>query len=252
VKVALLVAYDGTGFSGFARQPRARTVQGEIETRVSLILRADVKTTGAGRTDAGVHASGQVMSFEAPEGFPLDRLGQRMNKWIGPEVVVRAAVEVSDAFDARFSAKRREYEYRVYRTEVPDPFRERFAVWEPGPLSVSKMRAGARALIGEHDFSAFCRKGPGSLVRRVRAVRIVPAGDDLTFKIAADSFCHQQVRSMVGLLLDVGTGRRAPDDVVAALASKDRARAGRVAPAKGLHLVRVVYRPDPFAGRRRS
>lgn len=247
MKVALLVAYDGAGFSGFARQPRARTVQGELEERLSLLLREPIQTVGAGRTDASVHAWGQVVSFAAPEGTRPDRVMQRLNRWLGPELAVRAAAEVPEGFDARFSARRREYEYRVYRGEHPDPFRDRFAVWVRGPLQVTRMRQGARALIGEHDFSAFCRRGPGSLVRHVRTIRIVPAGEALTFKVSADSFCHQQVRSMVGLLLDVGAGKRGPEDVRAALASKDRARAGSVAPARGLHLMRVAYRPDPFA-----
>lgn len=246
MKVALLVAYDGTGFRGFARQPGARTVQGEIESRLTAILREQVRTTGAGRTDAGVHAWGQVMSFAAPEGTEVARLAQRLNKWLGPEVSVRAAAAVPHTFDARFSALRRAYEYRIYRTAAPDPFRDRFALHVSAPLGLRAMRAGAKALIGEHDFSSFCRKGQSGLVRRVRTISFVAEGDLLTVKIAADSFCHQMVRSVVGLLLDVGKGARAPEDVAAALAARDRAAAGPVAPAKGLHLMEVTYRPNPF------
>src|SRR6266568_7364086 len=217
MKIALLLAYDGTDFHGFARQKSARTVQGEIESRLSLLLRAPIETVGAGRTDAGVHASGQVVSFDAPSSVQPEWLRLRLNKLLAPEVVVRAAATVPDDFSARFSATRREYEYRIYRSGVADPFRDRFALWVPGPLSISKMRAAARALIGKHDFSSFCRRGEGSMVRRVRAITFIPRGDELIVKIKADSFCHQMVRSIVGLILEVGIGKRSPEDVGKAL-----------------------------------
>ncbi|HEX9774029.1 MAG TPA: tRNA pseudouridine(38-40) synthase TruA [Actinomycetota bacterium] len=245
MKVALLVAYDGTDFHGFARQRTARTVQGVLEEALSMVLREPIELTCAGRTDAGVHASGQVVSFEAPEVEP-ERLQRRVNRLLAPEVSVRGAARASDSFDARFSARRRSYEYRCYRAAAPDPFLDRFALHLPGEVSVRAMRAGARALVGEHDFSAFCRKGQGSLVRRVRSITIVSAAESLTFKLTADSFCHQMVRSIIGLLLDVGRGKRGPESVAAALGRKDRGAAGNVAPARALHLTRVLYRPDPF------
>jgi tRNA pseudouridine38-40 synthase len=246
MKLALLVAYDGTAFHGFARQPRARTVQGELERVLALILRAPVETVGAGRTDAGVHASGQVISFGAPEATDPERVRARLNKLLGPEIALRAAAVVGEDFSARFDARRRAYEYRCYRADHDDPFRDRFML-RIADVKLAPMRAAAKALVGEHDFSAFCRKGQGSLVRRVRRVAIVTAGDELTFKLEADSFCHQMVRSIVGLLLDIGRGKRAPGDVERALRARDRSAAGPVAPARGLHLVRVEYQPDPFA-----
>lgn len=248
MKIALLVAYDGTGFHGFARQRAHRSVQGDLEDRLSLLLRAPVTTTGAGRTDAGVHAAGQVVSFEAPDGTDPAWLQMRLNRLLAPEIAVRAAVEVPASFDARFSATRREYAYRCYLLGAPDPFIDRFALHVPDPPSISLMRAGARALVGEHDFSAFCRRGEGSMVRRVRRIVIRREVHLLTFEVVADSFCHQMVRSVVGTLLEVGSGARAPGSVADALRARDRAKAGAVAPARGLHLVRVRYRPDPFAG----
>ena len=241
MKIALLVAYDGTNFHGFARQKHARTVQGELESRLSLLLRAPIETVGAGRTDAGVHAAGQVVSFDAPSSVLPEWLKLRLNKLLAPEIVVRAAAEVPDDFSARFSATRREYEYRIYRSPTPDPFRDRFALWVPDRLTLSAMRAAARALIGEHDFSSFCRRGEGSMVRRVRAITFASRGDELIVKIKADSFCHQMVRSIVGLLLDVGMGKRAPEDVGKALRAKHRNAAGPVAAPRGLHLVSVGY-----------
>jgi tRNA pseudouridine38-40 synthase len=246
MKIALLVAYDGTDFHGFARQKSARTVQGSLEEKLSLLLRAPIETVGAGRTDAGVHASGQVVSFASDSEVDPAWVQMRLNKLLAPEIVVRAAAEVSEDFSARFSATRREYEYRIYRAEAPDPFRDRFTLWVPGPLSISKMRAAARALIGEHDFSSFCRRGEGSMIRRLRSIRLVSKGDELTVKIEADSFCHQMVRSIVGLLLEVGAGKRASEDVGRALRARNRNAAGPVASARGLHLLNVRYRAHVF------
>ena len=246
-RIALLVAYDGTDFQGFAKQRSARTVQGSLEEKLQVLLRTPIAITGAGRTDAGVHASGQVVSFDAAEGIDPEWVMLRLNKWLAPEVSVRAAAVAPDGFDPRFSATGREYEYRVYRAATPDPFLDRFAVWIAGPLVIQAMRNGARAMVGEHDFSSFCRANPSrSPVRTVRAVRIVTGTDQLTFHVAADSFCQQMVRSMVGTLLEVGQGKRDPESVERALAARDRAAAGALAPARGLHLVHVRYARTPF------
>jgi tRNA pseudouridine38-40 synthase len=247
MKIALLVAYDGTDFHGFARQKHARTVQGLLEEKLSLILRGPIETVGAGRTDAGVHASGQVVSFTVDREIEPAWIQMRLNKLLAPEVVVRSAAAVPEDFSARFSATRREYEYRIYRSPHPDPFSDRFALWLPGQLSISRMRAAARALIGEHDFSSFCRRGEGSMVRRVRAITFTSRGDELIVKVKADSFCHQMVRSIIGMLLDVGAGKREPEDVGRALRAKDRNAAGPVAAARGLHLTAVAYPRRPFS-----
>jgi tRNA pseudouridine38-40 synthase len=213
-------------------------------------LRVPVRTTGAGRTDAGVHATGQVVSFEAPDGTDPAWVAARLNKRLGPEVSIRAAAAVPDSFDARFSAKRREYEYHLYRTQAPDPFLDRFAVHFPDRLDLRAMRAAAKAFIGEHDFSSFCRRGEGSLVRRVRSISIAtPASGGMVVRVVADSFCHQMVRSLVGFLLEIGRGKRAIGDVREALAAGDRAAAGPVAPAKGLSLVEVRYPRNLFGMR---
>jgi tRNA pseudouridine38-40 synthase len=247
MNIALLVAYDGTNFRGFARQPNGRTVQGILEEALTQLLRAPIKLVGAGRTDAGVHAAGQVVSFDAPSEVDPSWIADRLNRRLGPEISIRAAAAVPDSFSARLSAKKRVYEYHLYRTPSRDPFLDRFAVWAPGPLNVQSMRRAAKALIGEHDFSSFCRRGENSLVRRVRSITIrTPEPDRLVIRVGADSFCHQMVRSIVGLLLDIGRGKRSPEDAAKALAARDRAAAGPVAPAKGLVLVEVGYPRRPF------
>jgi tRNA pseudouridine38-40 synthase len=249
LKIALLVAYDGTDFRGFARQPHGRTVQGSLEEALSQLLRVAVRTTGAGRTDAGVHAAGQVVSFDAPDPAEPAWVAQRLNRRLAPEISVRAAAAVPDSFNARFSARKRVYEYTLYRSASRDPFLDRFAVWAPGDLDLASMRRAAKALVGEHDFSSFCRRGEGSMVRRIRSITIRSAGERLVVRLTADSFCHQMVRSIVGLLLEVGRGKRPASDTARALKAKDRAAAGPVAPAKGLSLIEVGYARSAFAAR---
>jgi tRNA pseudouridine38-40 synthase len=248
MNIALLVAYDGTDFQGFARQPHGRTVQGLLEEAVSQLLRVPIKTVGAGRTDAGVHAAGQVVSFDAPTDVDPSWIADRLNRRLGPEISIRAAAAVPETFSARHSARKRIYEFTIYRTPQRDPFLDRFAVWAPGPLNVGSMRRAAKALTGEHDFTSFCRRGQGSMVRRVRSITIrAPEPERLVIRVVADSFCHQMVRSIVGLLLDVGRGKRRAEDAAKALAARDRSKAGTVAPAKGLVLIDVGYRKNPFA-----
>jgi tRNA pseudouridine38-40 synthase len=248
MNIALLVAYDGTDFQGFARQPHGRTVQGLLEEAVSQLLRVPIKTVGAGRTDAGVHAAGQVVSFDAPTDVDPSWIADRLNRRLGPEISIRAAAAVPETFSARHSARKRIYEFTIYRTPQRDPFLDRFAVWAPGPLNVGSMRRAAKALTGEHDFTSFCRRGQGSMVRRVRSITIrAPEPERLVIRVVADSFCHQMVRSIVGLLLDVGRGKRRVEDAAKALAARDRSKAGTVAPAKGLVLIDVGYRKNPFA-----
>jgi tRNA pseudouridine38-40 synthase len=248
MKIALLIAYDGTGFRGFAKQRAAkvRTVQGVLEERLSVLLKAKILTTGAGRTDSGVHAWGQVVSFDAPEGTDPGWLQRRLNRWVAPEITVRAAAAVLDSFDARHSARRRVYEYAIYQSEVPNPFLEPFAWHVTVRLDLKAMRAASRLLLGEHDFASFCRSGEGTSRRRLRSMAFVAREERLVIRVAADSFCQQMVRSLVGTLVQVGEGVRAPDDVARVLEARDRADAGPVAPAKGLTLVSVGYSRDPF------
>ncbi|MBI4727934.1 MAG: tRNA pseudouridine(38-40) synthase TruA [Acidobacteria bacterium] len=253
MKLALRVAYDGTDLRGFARQPACRTVQGEIERCLSELLRTPVRTVGAGRTDRGVHASGQVVSLEAPGGTEPEWVMRRLNRRLAPEIAVCAAAAVPAGFDARFSARSRTYEYRLYRGPAPDPFLDRFALHVPGGLDLRAMRAAARALVGERDFASFCRAGGRPTVRRVCSLSIAtPAPARVVFRIRADSFCQQMVRSIAGTLLAVGGGARRPEEAGRILAARSRAAAPPVASPKALHFVAVEYRPDPFApaGRR--
>lgn len=252
-RLRLDVAYDGSGFHGFAENAGVRTVAGEMRGAIERVLREPVELTCAGRTDTGVHAHGQVVSLDV--GAPVEpvRLRDAVNAMLGPEIVVRGVVEVPVEFDARFSARWRRYRYRVLDDEVPDPFLATTSWWVGGALDVEAMNAAAVALVGEHDFSSFCRRprppAEVSLVRRVhvahwsRASGAPATAAPLTFEIAASAFCHQMVRSIVGALVAVGRGRRPVESVGALLAARDRSGAPNLAPPQGLFLWEVGFEP---------
>ena len=240
--VRLTLAYDGTSFRGWARQPGQRTVAGVLEAALQRVLGDVPRLSVAGRTDAGVHARGQVVSFAA-EVDDLVRLLRRLNSMLGPEVVVTEARVAPDGFDARFSATAREYRYRIDTGPVADPFSARWVWHRPGPLSVPRMRAAAAHLVGEHDFASFCRRPPGgaSTSRRLERLSVTRDGDRVEISVRANAFLHQMVRALVGTLVVVGAGRLEPDNVASILAACDRSSSPQMAPAHGLTLERVVY-----------
>jgi tRNA pseudouridine38-40 synthase len=243
--VAMTVAYDGTDFHGFAVQPGQRTVAGELTTALEQLLRGDVTDLAvAGRTDAGVHAWGQVVTFSTGCEIDPDELARRLTRRLAPEVVVRGARTVDEGFHARHSACARTYRYTVVNRPVPDPFRARYGWWVPEPLELARLRLGADPFVGEHDFAAFCRKGPegSTTVRRVlRSHWDVVDDGVLRYEIRANAFCWQMVRSIVGTLVEIGAGRRTAGDVLTILRSRDRAKAGKIAPPHGLCLWHVEY-----------
>jgi len=239
--VRLTLAYDGTAFRGWQRQRGQRTVQGVLEDALDRVLGSMPRISAAGRTDAGVHARGQVVSFET-DADP-DRIRRALNGMLGPEVVVSAARTAAAGFDARFSATAREYRYRIDLGEAPDPFTARFVWHHPGRPRVAEMRRAASLLVGEHDFASFCRRPPDDrhTVRDLQRLSVVRDGDRLEVAARANAFLHQMVRSLVGTLVAVGEGRVAAGAMPDVLAARDRAAAGPVAPARGLTLERVVY-----------
>lgn len=243
-RLRMVVAYDGTGFHGFAPQPNVRTVGGALGKALEKVLRHPVDVTCAGRTDAGVHAWGQVVSLDCDPGVDPWRLQGSLNGMLGPEIVIRSCEVVGAGFDARFSAQWRAYRYTVVNRPVPDPFLARYAWWVPQRLEFPAMELAADPFVGEHDFASFCRAGPegSTTVRTVLESRWVDVGDGvLRYEIRAAAFCWQMVRSVVGTLVDVGTGARRAGDVMAMLRAKDRSAAGRVAPPHGLSLWKVGY-----------
>jgi tRNA pseudouridine38-40 synthase len=214
-----------------------------LEEALERVLGEVPRLSAAGRTDAGVHARGQVVSILAAAPVEPERLQRAVNGMLGPEVVVTRARLAPDGFDARFGATAREYRYRIDVGAVPDPFAARFVWHRPGEVSVGAMRRAARLLVGEHDFASFCRSpGEGrSTVRRLERLSVSRAGDRVQVTARANAFLHQMVRSLVGTLVAVGEGRLDPEAMPVVLGARSRAAAGRVAPAHGLTLERVIY-----------
>ena len=242
--IKLVLAYDGTDFHGWAKQRRVRTVEGLLEGSLALLLGEAPKLSVAGRTDAGVHAEGQVTSFDAPDSLDPDKVLRALNGMLAPEVVVRHARRAPAGFDARHSATAREYRYRIDTSAVPSPFTARFAWHHPGPLRIGALRAAARDLVGEHDFASFCRAPQqGGTTRRLLRLSVSAAADRAEIRAVANGFLHQMVRSLTGTLVAVGEGRIDRHAMPAVLAARNRAEAGPIAPPHGLTLIRVRYSP---------
>jgi tRNA pseudouridine38-40 synthase len=243
--IRVLLAYDGTRFRGWAaqRDPATRTVEGSLMEVLTDVMGKPVKLAVAGRTDAGVHARGQVASFVTASDREPGAIGAAINARLGPEIVAREVRRAPDEFHARFSASAREYRYRINLARVPDPFDAAFVWHHAFEPDVPAMRAAARALVGEHDFTSFCRH-PGAgkpTVRRLQRVTVQRRGDRLELGFRANAFLHRMVRALTGTLVAVGEGKLEPDEVSAILAAKDRSKAWQPAPAHGLTLERVVY-----------
>ena len=260
------VAYRGSAFHGFAAQPAHRTVAGDIAAALATVVRLDASPviTCAGRTDAGVHATAQVVHVDLPDPLPdgrdgpptPDRLAHSLNRVLADDVSITAARPVGEGFDARHSARWRRYRYLVHESAVPDPLLAGLAWTVAGPLDVRAMHQGIGSILGSHDFRAFCRKAPGTtsadpIVRLVTdaSVRAVPTtgavdlaeGRLIRFELQASSFCHQMVRSIVGQVVDLGLGRSNTADLVELLRAGSRAGAAQPAPSHGLCLIGVGY-----------
>ena len=252
----LTIEYDGRPFYGWQRQPRARSVQGELEKALSVIRRNTINVIGAGRTDAGVHAAGQVAHFKTDEELEPRRLCWQLNGVLPDEIVVTRIEPVPDDFHARFSATGRTYSYLIFNRPSPSPFYRHHSWWIAKDFDIEAARRAAAFLIGAHDFAAFTVAKDGSTVRDVRSIDIFPASDALAgsgvdseapgiglirLRITANAFLHHMVRLIVGTLAEAAVGKRTPYSVVKILAGGDVRAAGARAPAKGLRLEHVDY-----------
>lgn len=237
----LTLAYDGTRYHGWQRLAGARTVQSTVETALTQIFAQPVEISGSGRTDAGVHARGQVASFAAPERDCASVLRQ-LRALLPPDIGALSLSPAAARFHARLSATQKTYHYRVWNSEVPDVFERRWRVAFPQRLDEEAMHRAAACLIGRHDFGAFSSAGrKKSTVRTLKELSIVRTGDEICFVLTADGFLYNMVRILVGTLLEVGTGERTAESVAALLDGAPRAQAGKTAPARGLCLMEVRY-----------
>jgi tRNA pseudouridine38-40 synthase len=240
--VSITIQYDGTHYHGWQIQPGGRTIQGELTRVLTLLDHRPVTVHGAGRTDAGVHAEGQVASFMLERQFDASGLRSAINGNLDRDIRVTAVEFVEPSFNARFSARLKTYRYRIWTADVVSPFAYRFVYHHRGPLDVCEMSRAAASLVGTHDFSAFTAAGAEveDRVRTLSALAVEPTEHGISITASADGFLRYMVRTIAGTLVEVGRGRRAAT-LAETLAARDRSKAGPTAPAAGLTLVRVDY-----------
>jgi tRNA pseudouridine38-40 synthase len=241
--IRLVVEYDGTSLCGWQRQSNGPTVQGHLEQSLAQLLQHEVALAGASRTDAGVHARGQVASFRTDKTIPLHGIRRGLNSMLPDSIAIVDASEVPEEFHPRFSATGKHYRYTMLARADRSPRWHHRAWHHPDPLDLQAMRAGAAPLIGEHDFAAFRAAGCAArtTIRRLDGIEISAPDERVIIDIRGNAFLRQMVRILVGTLSEVGTGTRPAAQVVEILASKDRTQAGITAPACGLELVSVRY-----------
>ena len=244
----LLIQYDGTDFHGWQVQENYRTIQGELERVIGMIEAAEVKVVGSGRTDAGVHADGQVANVHLNLHFTPERLRTAINGNLWRDIRIMTVETAPEEFHARFSAKRKTYVYRIINAPVMSPFWRRFAHHEARPLDASRMNDAARLFLGEHDWAAFssAQMDGENRIRTIHDVSVssqwdTRGGSLIEFRITANGFLRYMVRSIVGTLLEVGRGEKDNDIIQIAIVSGDRSLAGKTAPAQGLTLLNVNY-----------
>ncbi len=268
--ILLILAYDGTDFAGWQRQPDAPTIQGCVEEALGKLLGEKVVVCGSGRTDAGVHALNQAANFKTSSTIPGENLVKALNNLLPPTIRIKEAREVPAEFHARYDAQAKTYRYRILQAPVCSPFLGRFVCHYPYPLDRPRMAEAAQLLEGEHDFTSFAavekplvgeglhgppeerehhkgaplpREDNARMVRKVFYSRLLwrPRTSILVYEARGSGFLHHMVRNIVGTLIEVGRGNLEPQDLLRILAARDRTQAGPTAPAKGLCLVKVEY-----------
>lgn len=246
--LALTIAYDGTDFAGWQTQPNQRTVQETLEHAIAEFTGVErVRLNASGRTDAGVHALGQVANFYTAAPYPTEVVVRALNARMPPDIAIIAATERPESFDANKDAKRKLYRYVIHNGPIASPFMRRFAVHNKHPLDAAAMRRASACLVGRHDFHSFETEWPNrqTSVRTITHLSVNRGGEYVWIDVEADGFLYNMVRSIAGTLMDVGR-RHIPESRVAEiLHAEDRREAGPTAPAQGLFLVRVTYDPEP-------
>lgn len=239
-----VISYDGSGFSGYQVQPNKRTVQLELEKVLAKMHKGEnVKVTGSGRTDAGVHAKGQVIHFDSALPIPEPKWEVALNSMLPEDISVLSVFKASESFHARFDAAGKEYRYLLHLSPKRDPFQRHFAYQYPYALNIESMKEASRHFLGTHDFTSFCAAKTEVVdkVRTIELIDFVMEGDLLTIRFVGNGFLYNMVRILVGTLLEVGSGMRSAKEIPSILEKKDRSSAGKTAPAHGLYLWEVFY-----------
>lgn len=245
-RIKLTLAYDGTNFSGWQVQtkpPGVRTIQGTVEEKLKLITKEEIKVTASGRTDAGVHALGQVIHFDTSSRIPVDKFPYALKSVLPPDIVPLEAEEVDNSFHARYSARRKTYRYTIDTGKMPHVFWRNFAYHYPYPLNLTAMQEAAQYLLGRHDFRSFCASGSSvnDFVRNISECNLRQEGAFLHMEVTGDGFLYNMVRIICGTLLEIGQGKIKPEDMQKIIEARDRNKAGATVPAHGLCLLKVGY-----------
>lgn len=244
-RYALLIQYDGTSFNGWQLQDKGRTIQEEFEKAVAILSRENVRITASGRTDAGVHALGQVVHFDLRNEIPLKRICSSLNGILPPELSVKNAYKVGYDFHSRFSAKQREYLYLIYRYPYRTPFLRNKAMWINHSIEADYIREVTSHLVGQKDFASFCKtisKDYGT-ERKIESIDVIEQNDLIKIRFRANAFVHNMIRIIVGTTVQMYRENRDPAYIIRILDEKERSASGFTAPPCGLYLNRVVYDP---------
>jgi tRNA pseudouridine38-40 synthase len=238
------IAYDGTNFAGYQIQPNKRTVQGELEHALATMHKGQsIRVFASGRTDAGVHAHGQVVHFDSPMEIPVVGWVKALNALLPDDIVVKEVEKVDSSFHARFSAISKEYRYKVRIAQEKDVFSRNYAFHFPHLLNYDAMKEALQFIVGTHDFTSFCsaKTEIEDKVRTIYEADFVILDSELIFRFVGNGFLYNMVRILVGTMLDVGQGKIHPADIPAIIKGKDRSLAGKTAPSHGLYLWKVYY-----------
>ena len=242
-RILLTISYDGTNYSGWQKQKKAVTVQGEFDKACSTLFKTDIESIGASRTDAGVHALGQRAVIDVDTSIPAEKIPLALNPLLPDDIVVTHAEEVGADFNPRFKALKKTYEYSIYNAPFRNPIYRNYSEYVRYELDLDSMRTACEAFVGEHDFRAFCASGNSSktTVRTIYSLDVEKDGDFIKIRVTGNGFLYNMVRIIAGTLIYVGEGRIAPDDLPEIIASGDRRKAGKTAGPSGLVLVKIMY-----------
>lgn len=243
MRVKLIVAYDGTNYSGWQIQPNGVTIEQKLNEALSALLGEDIRVTGASRTDAGVHSLGNVCVFDTNTRMPAEKISYALNQRLPEDIVVQDSCQVAESFHPRFSKSRKTYEYRILNRKFRMPTRRLDTYFYYYPLDVGKMQEAADHLVGEHDFKSFCAANAQSRtsVRTIYSCTVTKKEDVIAIRVTGNGFLYNMVRIIAGTLIKVGTGELVPSDMDRILEAKDRSAAGPTAPAHGLTMIGLIY-----------
>lgn len=242
-RVRLIVAYDGTSYHGWQVQDNGITIESELNRCLTNLLGEEIQVIGASRTDAGVHALGNVAVFDTENRMPAGKISYALNQRLPEDIRIQKSEEVPPDWHPRYCDSRKTYEYRIYRGEFPMPVKRLYSHFTYRPLDVGKMCQAAEFLVGEHDFKSFCQTGAQveSTVRTLYSLEVEEQGADLVIRVCGNGFLYNMVRILAGTLMEVGQGKRTPQSMTEVLAAKNRSAAGPTAPACGLTLVKYEF-----------